>query len=96
MVLLAEFPCLLRAYLHPGLAGYHDHRRVRRADCFLYLPDKIEVSRGVQYIDLGLFPLDRHDACADGKSSLLLFLIKITGRIGLGNLAHTLCSSGYI
>ena len=30
LILLAEIPCLLGAYLHAGLTGYHDNRRVSR------------------------------------------------------------------
>ena len=30
LILLAEIPCLLGAYLYSGLTGYHDNRRVSR------------------------------------------------------------------
>jgi len=43
-VLLAQLPCLLRAYLDAGLAVHDDDRRVRNADGLLDLSDKVEVA----------------------------------------------------
>ena len=83
IVLIAEFPRLLRSYLHAGLSGYHYDGRIRRADRFFYLTDKIKISRGIKNIDLRLFPLDRNQACADRKSTFLLLFIKVAYRTGI-------------
>ena len=88
IILVAQFPCLLRSHFHAGLAGNHDHCRVRRADRFLYLAHEIKVSRGVQHIDLRLLPLDGHQRRADRKITLLLLFIKIADRVAVRNLAH--------
>ena len=89
VVLVTKLPRFFCTNLYTGFSGNHDNCRICCTHCFFYFADKIKISRCIQNIDLCLFPLDRDQARADRESALLLFFIKITGRIGLGNLSHT-------
>ena len=92
-VQLAELPGLDGAGLDAGLAVDHDDRRIRSADRFLNLADKIEVSGGIKDVQLDravvlVGILDRDQGRADGESALLLLLVIVADRVACGDAAH--------
>ena len=96
LVLIAELPGLLGAYLHACLSGYDDDRRVRRGHSLLRLAYKVEIARGVQKVDLAALPDDRNHRCGNGEFSLNLFLIIIADRVPVSHLADTGSQPGHI
>ena len=89
LVFFTQLPGLFRPHFHAGLTGDDDDGRIRHTHRLLYLSDKIEEAGRIQQIDLAAFPLHRNRRCADGNSTLLLFLIEIADGILIFHPPHS-------
>ena len=88
LVLLTQLPRLLCPCLDAGLARHHDDRCICRTDSLLNLTYEVKIPGGIKDVDLHTLPLDRHDGCAYGNLSLLLFLAKIADGIAVFHFSH--------
>ncbi len=91
VVLLAEFPGLLRSDLYAVLTRDNDDCRIGDADSLFHFTDEIKISRCIEDIDLVLVPLNRDHRCGDRKLPSDLFLVIIAERIAVSDRAHSVC-----
>ena len=79
VVLVGEAPVRFRLRLHAGHAVEYDHRAVEHAQAAVHLDREVDVSRGVDDVDLVALPLGRDRRALDRDAALALLLEVVGG-----------------
>jgi hypothetical protein len=79
---------LLGPDLDPGRGVHQDDRAVRHPQRRLDVAHEVGVTRRVEDVDLGLPPLERQDAGADGDVALDLVRVEVGHRVALFDLSE--------
>jgi len=94
LILIGIAPHKFRPYLHTGDAVKYNNGSINNAKGRLNLTDKIEVSRGIHYVNLGVFPDSGGGSRVNTYIAIDLFRVVVQSGIAIINPPETIgCST---